>query len=515
MKLYAEITKLDRDQRLVFGYASTEALDNQGEIVTKSAIEAALPAYMRFANIREMHQPSAVGIAEEAEIDDKGFRIGARIVDDGAWKKVTEGVYKGFSIGGKVTERDPVRKHVITGLDLLEVSLVDRPANPEAVIELYKGARPVNGIIDTVPFKKPVQIWDCGTAGHKHLGKADALKCLEAQALKSAGAGSDAPYGDVDYADPGYQPDGQKRYPLDTERHIRAAWHFVHQRKNAARYSPDQFDKIKARILAAWKAKIDPDGPPAAARPHKAARAGRLRKGLGDVARLAHLVEELGWLQRAAAQEAESEGDGSPLPDDLADSLADLCSVLRAMVAEETGELLDGDDDAPAAPATDLVTTAARLVGLAKVGARHSAADLARVQSLHDTAVALGASCPGASEDGAKHAAALDLTKIAAQEDTLTKLDQLATRFADFAAKYGALIETIANQPAPLPVARSAVAIGKEQDGGGAARAGETVDDFVARLSGLDENQRAHELTKLALRFPRVIPLRPGSGAAP
>jgi HK97 family phage prohead protease len=140
MKLYAEITKIDRAQRLVFGYASTEALDNQGEIVRKEAIEAALPSYMRFANIREMHQPSAVGVAKEAEVDDKGLYLAARIVDDDAWKKVTEGVYKGFSIGGCVTARDIAAKHVITGVELLEISLVDRPANPEAVIELYKAS---------------------------------------------------------------------------------------------------------------------------------------------------------------------------------------------------------------------------------------------------------------------------------------------------------------------------------------------------------------------------------------
>ncbi len=140
MRLYAEITKLDRAKRLVFGYASTEALDNQGEIVRKEAIEAALPSYMRFANIREMHQPSAVGVAKEAEVDEKGLYLAARIVDDDAWKKVTEGVYKGFSIGGRVTQRDVAAKHVITGVELLEISLVDRPANPEAVIELYKAA---------------------------------------------------------------------------------------------------------------------------------------------------------------------------------------------------------------------------------------------------------------------------------------------------------------------------------------------------------------------------------------
>ncbi|HTZ79043.1 MAG TPA: XkdF-like putative serine protease domain-containing protein [Stellaceae bacterium] len=140
MKLYVPIAKLDQQQRMVYGYASTEALDSQGEVVRKEALAAALPDYLRFANIREMHQPSAVGIAKEAAIDAKGLWIGAKIVADDAWLKVREGVYKGFSIGGVVTARDAGDPTVITGLDLAEISLVDRPANPEAVIEIFKAA---------------------------------------------------------------------------------------------------------------------------------------------------------------------------------------------------------------------------------------------------------------------------------------------------------------------------------------------------------------------------------------
>lgn len=142
MKLFAKITKIDEDQHMVFGYASTEALDAQGEIVKREALEAALPDYMRFANIREMHQPSAVGVATEAELDDKGLFLAAKIVDPAAWEKVTSGVYKGFSIGGQVVGRDKAQKHVITGVKLSEISLVDRPANPEAVFTMYKANQP-------------------------------------------------------------------------------------------------------------------------------------------------------------------------------------------------------------------------------------------------------------------------------------------------------------------------------------------------------------------------------------
>jgi phage head maturation protease len=138
MKLYAEITKIDQDRHMVFGYASTEALDSQGEIVKREALEAALPDYMRFANIREMHQPSAVGVATEAELDARGLYLAAKIVDPVAWEKVTSGVYKGFSIGGRVVARDQAQKHVITGVTLSEISLVDRPANPEAVFTMFK-----------------------------------------------------------------------------------------------------------------------------------------------------------------------------------------------------------------------------------------------------------------------------------------------------------------------------------------------------------------------------------------
>lgn len=138
MKLFAKITKIDEAEHMVFGYASTEALDSQGEIVKREALEAALPDYMRFANIREMHQPSAVGIATEAELDERGLYLAARIVDPVAWEKVASGVYKGFSIGGQVVARDKAQKHVITGVKLSEISLVDRPANPEAVFTMYK-----------------------------------------------------------------------------------------------------------------------------------------------------------------------------------------------------------------------------------------------------------------------------------------------------------------------------------------------------------------------------------------
>lgn len=56
------------------------------------------------------------------------------------------------------------------------------------------------------------------------------------------------------YADPGYQDDGVKRYPLDTEAHIRAAWSYINMPRNAAKYDTEDLDRVKARIKRAMEA---------------------------------------------------------------------------------------------------------------------------------------------------------------------------------------------------------------------------------------------------------------------
>ena len=142
MKLYAEISKteeLDDGSIKVWGYASSDVVDSDGETITADAMKAALPDYMKFGAVREMHQAKAAGTAIEAEVRDDGRTwFGAHIVDTEAVKKVKASVYKGFSIGGKATERDELNKTIIKSLRLIEVSLVDRPANPEAVFTMYK-----------------------------------------------------------------------------------------------------------------------------------------------------------------------------------------------------------------------------------------------------------------------------------------------------------------------------------------------------------------------------------------
>ena len=157
-KLYAEIAKIEAQDDgtvKVWGYASSEAVDSDGEIIAAEAMKAAIPDYMKFGAVREMHGSNAAGTAIEINVEDDGRTFfGAHIVDPVAVTKVKTGVYKGFSIGGSVTARDELNKSQITGLKLTEISLVDRPANPDAVFTCFKADKPKDDEEDDKPADK-------------------------------------------------------------------------------------------------------------------------------------------------------------------------------------------------------------------------------------------------------------------------------------------------------------------------------------------------------------------------
>jgi hypothetical protein len=53
-------------------------------------------------------------------------------------------------------------------------------------------------------------------------------------------------YGDVQFADP-----TNNKYPIDTPEHVRAAWSYINQADNAAKYDKDEVAAIKNRIKRA------------------------------------------------------------------------------------------------------------------------------------------------------------------------------------------------------------------------------------------------------------------------
>jgi hypothetical protein len=387
MRLYGAIQKVepqDDGTVRVYGIATSEAVDDQGEIVQADAMRAAIPEYMRFPALREMHQLSAAGTTLEAEVcEDGATRIVAHVVDPVAVAKVKNQVYRGFSIGGRVLQREPGNPKTITGLALNEISLVDRPANPEAVFDCWKAALVTeapregadrSGLEQRAPFNPPIQIWACGVGDHRHLAKVDAVKCIEKHisgragiptANDSATTRASGPYGDVQYADPGYQADKKKRYPIETIPHIRAAWNYINNPAHAEKYTANQLARIKAAIIAAWREKIDKDGPPSANDAEKSAIR-PLAKTLADIDRIAGLVSDLEWMVQTLGTDAMNNSDDAQRPARMREIVAELREFLDALVTERTGdenEDLETDGSPSAPPAPDLVAATARAGG--------------------------------------------------------------------------------------------------------------------------------------------------------
>jgi HK97 family phage prohead protease len=113
-------------------------------------------------------------------------------------------------------------------------------------------------------------------------------------------------------------------------------------------------------------------------------------KDLYDVAQAAYALASLGYIQNSSAWEAECEGDGSKVPQMLADACRAFADALVAMTAEETAELLAqmtpaGDDAVTKGfckkDAKSLVKALAAIK--VKAGAMFSAANKTKIKGVH------------------------------------------------------------------------------------------------------------------------------------
>jgi hypothetical protein len=162
-------------------------------------------------------------------------------------------VLKGVSIRGAWL--GPVRRQQHDGravetADDLEIAGLDYTATPGVPGAQVDGVEPVD-----VP--EPRESLDGGrTPITESVQETLVENIQEAGATPggSSGGGDDKkPYGDVAYADPGYQKDKKKRYPVDTKAHAKAAWSYVSQPDNAKLYTSAQLKRVKQRIKAALK----------------------------------------------------------------------------------------------------------------------------------------------------------------------------------------------------------------------------------------------------------------------
>lgn len=414
MKQFFEIRKVDAESRMVWGYASTETTDSQGETVTKAAMEAAWADYMQFGNIREMHQASAVGVVKEYSFDDLGVQIGAYIVDDMAWKKVVEGVYKGFSIGGKKNAGgyDTVTK-TINSLKLTEISLVDRPANPEALITMWKADTLENNMDPEVTTETqamaPVE-----TANDEPAAVIEPMTEVEVTTKTDVVVTSNETSVDV-------LADLLTKGLISPERLVELANNDINKvtidtavvdtpsiTDNTTNLQEAQVDGSIKKSDATIK---EPSSAIRKAFKLLLSTGEDVRKGMHEVSFLADLLRSLTWMQQDLAWEAENEGDASGIPARLANAVKELGSILLELANEEVGELMatlqitastEVIQLGEALAATDIgkdYKKAQDAFDILKVGARNSTEDKANIQKAHDALSELGAVCAAVNAD--------------------------------------------------------------------------------------------------------------------
>lgn len=152
--LFARLTKVDPIQGLAYGTAAAEEPDKSGEIFDYASSKPNFEAWSdgiakatagkSLGNVRAMHGSVAAGKLTTISFDDANKRIEvcAKIVDKAELEKLVEGVYTGFSIGGKYAKRWPDEgDKKLTRYTALpsELSIVDNPCIPTATFACVKG----------------------------------------------------------------------------------------------------------------------------------------------------------------------------------------------------------------------------------------------------------------------------------------------------------------------------------------------------------------------------------------
>ena len=146
---FGPITKVEKDgdARIVWGKATDETLDSDLQIINgKWAAKAMAKWFTTGANVRQQHAttlpPAGKGI--ELVSQDDGEWLRSRIVEPVAVRLLDEQVYQGYSVGVSqphISRSNKARNGEIDAGEIVEVSIVDRPANPSAVLSVVKMAQ--------------------------------------------------------------------------------------------------------------------------------------------------------------------------------------------------------------------------------------------------------------------------------------------------------------------------------------------------------------------------------------
>lgn len=161
--------------RYIAGYANVAGVrDSQKDVVELEALAKAWDQWSKnpdFCILSLLHTNIPIakvlftpvldskGVPHKSGVDDKGLYVVAKLRDDVSisdevWRKIESGEYKGFSIGGRNLDPQPLQliegqpAKPITNLELYEIGIVDDPANPDCLFTILKrdALKPLNDL---------------------------------------------------------------------------------------------------------------------------------------------------------------------------------------------------------------------------------------------------------------------------------------------------------------------------------------------------------------------------------
>lgn len=128
------------------GYASTWVEDRDGEFVHPHAFDKSLPDYLSKNPMilwqHDMEKP--LGQMIEAQVDQYGLNVVGHILQPAdkepdwkhlAYNTILKGIVRTFSIGGYFYRDFEMGNTVIKEVELMEISVVSIPANPDSIFE--------------------------------------------------------------------------------------------------------------------------------------------------------------------------------------------------------------------------------------------------------------------------------------------------------------------------------------------------------------------------------------------
>lgn len=199
------LSKIDKERRLVSGWASLDNTDLQGDIVLAEASERAFAKFR--GNIREMHQPIAAGRMVAWKTDKyydvesgkeyNGIFVTAHISKgaQSTWDKVLDGTLSMFSIKGPIEDSEmefskerggAVR--IVKDYSLEELSLVDSGGNQFASVVSFQksvdGEVTATGLITETNSEN---VFYCEKDGVAKTSNDDAVECADGHKMTNIG----------------------------------------------------------------------------------------------------------------------------------------------------------------------------------------------------------------------------------------------------------------------------------------------------------------------------------------